>query len=180
MRRSLALLLFLAASAALAQGKQAPSLSKKTSTDVDASLAGDITRKKQETSGAPLQYDQFRLGIELQVADKRREQIESLKKIIELSADQKEQPSLLFRLAELYWEESRYYFFEANRKDDDFIRALAAKDKAAEAKARAQKEQLSPSATSTPRRPSTPTPRSSRSTKTTSAPTRCSTSSATT
>ena len=90
-----------------------------------------------------MQYDEFRLGIELQVADKRREQIESLKKIIELSPDQKEQPSLLFRLADLYWEESRYYFFEASRKDDDLIRALAAKDKAAEAQARAQKEQLS-------------------------------------
>src|SRR5450631_2690132 len=130
MRRPLVLATLLVASFALAQpAKQAPSLSKKTSTDVDASLAGDITRQKQETSGAPLQYDEFRLGIELQVADKRREQIESLKKIIELSPDQKEQPSLLFRLADLYWEESRYYFFEAARKDDDLIRALAAKDK---------------------------------------------------
>jgi cellulose synthase operon protein C len=143
MRRPLALALLLASSVAQAQGKQAPSLSKKASTDVDASLAGDITRQKQETSGAPLQYDEFRLGIELQVADKRREQIASLKKIIELSPDQKEQPSLLFRLADLYWEESRYYFFEASRKDDDLIRALAAKDKAAEAQARAQKDQLS-------------------------------------
>jgi cellulose synthase operon protein C len=142
MRRPLVLATLLVASVALAQAKQAPSLSKKTSTDVDASLAGDITRQKQETSGAPLQYDEFRLGIELQVADKRREQIESLKKIIELSPDQKEQPSLLFRLADLYWEESRYYFFEASRKDDDLIRALSAKDKAAEAQARAQKDQL--------------------------------------
>jgi cellulose synthase operon protein C len=142
MRRPLALVVLLAASLAHAQAKQAPTLSKKSSTDVDASLAGDITRQKQETSGAPMQYDEFRLGIELQVADKRREQIESLKKIIELSPDQKEQPSLLFRLADLYWEESRYYFFEAARKDDDLIRALAAHDKAAEAQARAQKEQL--------------------------------------
>ncbi len=142
MRRPLALLLLLLSNSALAQTKQAPALSKKTSTDVDSSLAGDITRQKQETAGAPLQYDEFRLGIELQVADKRREQIESLKRIIELSPDQKEQPSLLFRLADLYWEESRYYFFEASRKDDDLIRALAAKDKAAEAQARAQKEQL--------------------------------------
>ncbi len=142
MRRPLVLALLLLATTASAQAKQAPTLSKKTTTDVDASLAGDITRQKQETSGAPLQYDEFRLGIELQVADKRREQIESLKKIIELSPDQKEQPSLLFRLADLYWEESRYYFFEASRKDDDLIRALAAKDTAGEAQARAQKEQL--------------------------------------
>jgi len=141
MHRPLALLLFLPIVAS-AQTKQAPSLSKKTTTEVDASLAGDITRQKQETVGAPLQYDQFRLGIELQVADKRREQIESLKKIIQLSPDQKEQPGLLFRLADLYWEESRYYFFEASRKDDDLIRALAAKDAAAEAQARKQKDQL--------------------------------------
>jgi cellulose synthase operon protein C len=142
MRRVLALCLVLAATTVHAQAKQAPTLSKKSSTDVDASLAGDITRQKQETSGAPLQYDEFRLGIELQVADKRREQIESLRKIIELSPDQKEQPSLLFRLADLYWEESRYYFFEASRKDDDLIRALQAKDSAAEARARAEKDQL--------------------------------------
>ena len=36
--------------------------------------------------------------------------------------DSKETPSLLFRLGELYWEESRDYFFQANRKDDDLIR----------------------------------------------------------
>ncbi|HMK72937.1 MAG TPA: hypothetical protein VK454_06340, partial [Myxococcaceae bacterium] len=76
MRRPLALLLLLPLLAS-AQTKQAPSLSKKTTAEVDSSLAGDITRQKQETVGAPLQYDQFRLGIELQVADKRREQIES-------------------------------------------------------------------------------------------------------
>src|SRR5208283_5277582 len=129
---------------------EAPGLGKKSTTDVDTSLAGDISRQKQETAGAPMQYDEFRLGIELQVADKRREQIESLKKIIELSPDQKEQPSLLFRLADLYWEESRYYFFEASRKDDDLIRALQAKDSAAEAAARAQRNSSTPSATSTP------------------------------
>ncbi|MGO9765026.1 MAG: tetratricopeptide repeat protein [Myxococcaceae bacterium] len=143
MRRPLALFLLLLSSSGLAQSKEAPTLSKKATTDVDSSLAGDITRQKQETAGAPMQYDEFRLGIELQVADKRREQIASLQRIIELSPDQKEQPSLLFRLADLYWEESRYYFFEASRKDDDLIRALQAKDKAAEAAARAQKEQLS-------------------------------------
>ncbi len=140
--RRLILLLVLISGPAWAQGKEAPGLGKKSTTDVDTSLAGDLSRQKQETAGAPMQYDEFRLGIELQVADKRREQIESLKKIIELSPDPKEQPSLLFRLADLYWEESRYYFFEASRKDDDLIRALQAKDKTAEAQARAQKEQL--------------------------------------
>ena len=75
----------------MAQDKKAPrdaDLGKKAATAVDKSLAGDITRKKdaKEQAAPALQYDQFRLGVELQVASKRREQIESLKKIIALSA----------------------------------------------------------------------------------------------
>ena len=41
-----------------------------------------------------------------------------------------ETPDLLFRLGELYWEESKFYFFEANRKDDDKITAMNRNDKA--------------------------------------------------
>ena len=66
--------------------------------------------------------------METQVASKRREQIESLKKIIDLSLDQTEAPSLLFRLGELYWEESKFHEFEANRKDDDLIKAMNRND----------------------------------------------------
>ena len=117
-------------------------LGKKEQTSLDASLAGDITRKKEDTGGAPLEYDQFRLGVERQVSDKRKDQIESLRKIIELSPDQKETPDLLFRLGELYFEESRDYFFQANRKDDDLIRALQTKDVAAQEKAKKEKATL--------------------------------------
>jgi tetratricopeptide (TPR) repeat protein len=119
-------------------------LGKKGEANLDTSLAGDITRKKEAKQEAPaLQYDQFRLGVELQVTEKRHEQINDLKKIISLSpADSKEMPSLLYRLGELYWEESRAYFFEANRKDDDLIRALNANDQAAQAKAKAEKADL--------------------------------------
>src|SRR3982074_2119335 len=100
-------------------------LKKETSVVPDQSLAGDITRKKEEKGAAPaLQYDRFRLGVELQVDSKRRDQIDSLKKIIGLSADPKEMPGLLFRLGELYWEESKFYFFEGNRKDDELINAM--------------------------------------------------------
>src|SRR5690606_3359502 len=77
-----------------------------------------------------------------QVADKRHAQIDSLKKIIGYSTDEKETPKLLFRLGELYWEESRHFFFEANRKDDDIIRAKHAKDAAAEKRAQAEKQRL--------------------------------------
>src|SRR5215813_8313438 len=117
-------------------------LGKKEQTSLDASLAGDITRKKEDTGGAPLEYDQFRLGVERQVSDKRRDQIDSLRKIIELSPDQKETPDLLFRLGELYFEESRDYFFQANRKDDDLIRALQTKDVPAQEKAKKEKAAL--------------------------------------
>jgi len=109
----------------------------------DKSLAGDITRKKKKEEIAPaLTYDAFRLNLEGQVATKRRDQIEDLKKIIELSPDPKEKPNLLFRLGELYWEESKYFFFEANRKDDDKIRAINADDKAGIERAEAEKKEL--------------------------------------
>ncbi|XXF80464.1 tetratricopeptide repeat protein [Myxococcaceae bacterium GXIMD 01537] len=147
MRRSLLACLVLLATAAVAQDKKAPpreaDLGKKSSTSIDRSLAGDISRKKEKEDAAPaLQYDQFRLGVEFQVASKRREQIESLKKIISLSADPKETPSLLFRLGELYYEESKFYFFEANRKDDELIQAMNRNDAAGQQRAKAAKAEL--------------------------------------
>jgi tetratricopeptide (TPR) repeat protein len=119
-------------------------LKKGASAAPDKSLAGDITRKKEDkgTAAPALQYDQFRLGVELQVASKRREQIESLTKIISLSPDQKEAPSLLFRLGELYWEESKFHFFEANRKDDELINAINRGDAVAQERIKAEKQEL--------------------------------------
>ncbi len=147
MRRLLATLLVLSTVTASAQEKKAVSeaeLKKRSSTAPDTSLAGDLTRKKDPKagSGPTINYDQFRAGVELQVASKRREQIESLKKIISLSPDQREAPSLLFRLGELYWEESKYFFFEAERKDEALVAALEKKDKAAVERIRAEKEAL--------------------------------------
>ncbi len=116
---------------------------KEASIAPDKSLAGDITRKKKKEEDAPtLSYDAFRLDVELQVASKRREQITDLSKIIELSPDKKEKPGLLFRLGELYWEESKYFFFEGNRKDDDKIKAMNAKDDAGIQRAEAEKAEL--------------------------------------
>ncbi|MGV3620910.1 MAG: tetratricopeptide repeat protein [Archangium sp.] len=125
------------------EAKEVELKKKETSLVPDKSLAGDITRKKEKRDEAPaLKYDEFRLGVEFQVAAKRREQINDLKKIIELSQDKKEKPGLLFRLGELYWEESKYISFEANRRDDDKIRAMNADDKAAIAAAEAEKARL--------------------------------------
>ncbi|MBK7858585.1 MAG: tetratricopeptide repeat protein [Archangiaceae bacterium] len=119
---------------------------KKESTGGPAKdLAGSIERKKTESGKAApaLSYDQFRLGIETQVAGKRREQIRDLEKIIELAGkDKQEMPKLLFRLGELYWEESQYYFFEANRKDDEYIKAMNAGDEAGKERAKSEKEEL--------------------------------------
>jgi tetratricopeptide (TPR) repeat protein len=116
---------------------------KETSIAPDKSLAGDISRKKKKEEDAPsLSYDTFRLDVELQVASKRRDQIRDLTEIIRLSTDKKEKPGLLFRLGELYWEESKYYFFEANRKDDDKIKAMNAKDEAGVARAEGEKNDL--------------------------------------
>lgn len=147
MRRSLLICLTLLASVASAQTKKNPreaDLGKKSATTIDKSLAGDISRKKaeKEADAPALNYDQFRLGVETQVASKRREQIDSLKKIIELSPDQTEAPSLLFRLGELYWEEAKFHEFEANRKDDDLIKAMNRNDAASQSRAKAEKAEL--------------------------------------
>ncbi|MCP3143673.1 tetratricopeptide repeat protein [Pyxidicoccus xibeiensis] len=146
MRRSLLVCLVLLASVSAAQEKKATrdaDLGRKSATAVDKSLAGDITREKKKEEVAPaLQYDQFRLGVELQVASKRREQIQSLKKIISLSPDPRETPSLLFRLGEFYWEESKFFFFEANRKDDELLKAMNANDAMAQQRAKAEKAEL--------------------------------------
>src|ERR1700743_2237217 len=88
----------------------------------EAYLAGDVRRKKAKEDIKPqVDYDAFRFQLELQVADKRRAQMDTLQKIIQLGTSEKEMPDLLFRYAELAWEESRYFFFEANRKDDEWL-----------------------------------------------------------
>jgi tetratricopeptide (TPR) repeat protein len=148
MRRTISVLLVVVSSMSFAQAeRKAPKdtelKKKETNLAPDKSLAGDVTRKKEKREEAPaLKYDQFRTGVELQVAAKRRDQIKDLSKIIELSSDKAEKPSLLFRLGELYWEESKYFSFEANRKDDDKIRAMNADDKAGIARAEQEKAEI--------------------------------------
>lgn len=143
---SLVVTIVLSAPVAQAQNRaqaRDSALAPKSTEALDTSLAGDLTRDSEELGSAPaLEYDTFRLGVELQVADKRHAQIDSLQKIISYSSDEKEKPNLLFRLGELYWEESRHFFFEANRKDDDAIRAQNAGDQAGVRRAEAEKKRL--------------------------------------
>jgi len=154
MQRLLIISALLTSSFALAADEKDKKDERKSAKDTDLKkesaggpakdLAGSLERKKTETGKAApaLAYDQFRLGVELQVASKRRDQIANLEQIINLTKDKKEMPTLLFRLGELYWEESQYFFFEANRKDDDYIKAMNAGDEAGKARAKQEKDDL--------------------------------------
>jgi TolA-binding protein len=122
-----ALALGLAASsagAAAEKGKEAD-LGEKRSIAPDAALGGTLEAKKagtKEPGGPALQFEQFRKVVEIQVSEKRREEIASLRRLIELGGGtDQETPQWYFRLAELLWEESQYFFFEANRIDDRLI-----------------------------------------------------------
>ncbi|HYQ80954.1 MAG TPA: hypothetical protein VEP68_05600, partial [Anaeromyxobacteraceae bacterium] len=114
--------------AGAAEKKPAPpeaGLGKKKTVAPDASLAGSLEAakaKKPEERGPTLEFETFRYRIELEVSGKRREEIADLQKLIRLGGAPREMPGWLFRLAELYWEESQYFFFEANRKDDELMR----------------------------------------------------------
>ena len=59
-----------------------------------------------------------------------------------VAATRRRRPSLLFRLGELYWEESKDYFFEANRKDDDLIRGAEREGRGRQERAKAEKAEL--------------------------------------
>lgn len=102
------------------------SLGQKKSIGPDAALEGTLEVAKkadQGPAGPKLAFEQFRAGIEVKLSGKRREEIASLRKLIKLSAGDadKDLPGYFFRLAELLWEESQYFFFEANRKDGEII-----------------------------------------------------------
>jgi len=120
--------LALAASSAGAAERSAPreaDLGEKRSVAPDAALGGTLEAKKPkvaEPGGPRLDFDTFRKQVEVQVSEKRREEIASLRRLIDLGGGSAEDtPQWYFRLAELLWEESQYFFFEANRKDDRLI-----------------------------------------------------------
>jgi len=125
---TLSLSFVLAGPAAGAQPERKPvrdaDLGTKKSVAPDASLAGTLKAptKKAEEKGPSLDFETFRYQIELEVSGKRREEMTDLRKLIKLGGSEAEMPGWLFRLAELHWEESQYFFFEANRKDDELIK----------------------------------------------------------
>jgi TolA-binding protein len=122
-----AVALALAAPSARAAQKAQPheaDLGEKRSVAPDAALGGSLEakKKKAEPGGPALDFETFRKKVEVQVSEKRREEIASLRRLIDLGGGSpQETPGWYFRLAELLWEESQYFFFEANRRDDRLI-----------------------------------------------------------
>jgi cellulose synthase operon protein C len=88
-------------------------------------LAASVSAEEEAKKGdAPaLRYEQFRRSVEVQVEEKREEQIRGLKRLLELDPDPDELPDIRFRLAELYFEKSRYFFFRAQEAREDGLRA---------------------------------------------------------
>lgn len=101
--------------------------------------SGEAAKKKKKKGGAKVQkltaggpklkYDQFRRKIEFKVAEKREEQISGIEKLLGLGPDESEVPDLKFRLAELFYEKSRFYFFRGQEANDQSIRATSANQK---------------------------------------------------
>lgn len=91
---------------------------------------GDEAKVQKLTAGGPqLQYEQFRKSVEVKVAEKRKEQIAGLQRLLDLGPKENEIPDIKFRLAELFYEESRFYFFRAQEADDRAIKSSSAAEK---------------------------------------------------
>src|SRR5512138_2247266 len=112
----------------------------------DAALGGKLEApkpKKAEPGGPKLDFETFRRAVEVQVSEKRREEVASLRRLIDLGGGSAtETPQWYFRLAELLWEESQYFFFEANRRDDQLIALGTRGDPREVARLTAEKKEL--------------------------------------
>ena len=95
----------------------------KRSVAPDAALGGTLEAAKPaaKPGGPELVFENFRKRVEVEVSEKRREEIASMQKLIKLGGNSSETPGWYFRLAELLWEESQFFFFQANRRDDALL-----------------------------------------------------------
>jgi cellulose synthase operon protein C len=88
-------------------------------------IVQETARTKVEAVSEPtLDYADYRRQTEVKVASKRQELIRYLDEILKQNPPEEERPELLFQKAELYLEEAQYWFFEANRVDDEIAKAL--------------------------------------------------------
>jgi TolA-binding protein len=98
-------------------------LGPKRSVAPDAALGGSLDAPKapRAAGGPVLEFESFRKSVEVSVSEKRREEIASMQKLIKLGGDSTETPGWYFRLAELLWEESQFFFFQGGRRDDQIL-----------------------------------------------------------
>jgi cellulose synthase operon protein C len=100
--------------------------------DGDKDEKGGKAKVQKLTAGGPtLQYERFRRNIEFKVAEKREEQISGIKRLLDLGPKQEEVPDLKFRLAELYFDKARFYFFRAQEADDKSLQSKSPGEKEA-------------------------------------------------
>lgn len=86
----------------------------------------ETEREKVEVQDQPtLKYEDYRRGVEVKMSQKRGEMISQLDKILAQTKDETERPSLLFQKAELFLEESQFYFFRGMEVDDQIGAAMA-------------------------------------------------------
>ncbi|MFO0728667.1 MAG: tetratricopeptide repeat protein [Myxococcota bacterium] len=119
---------------AAAAGKDPKKSKKEKDKDEDAPK-GDSNKAELQAktaSGPTLKYEQFRKGVEIKVAEKRESQIDGLKRLLDSGPPEADLPDIKFRLAELYYEKGRFYFF----------RAQEAEEQAQKSKDPGQKDQL--------------------------------------
>lgn len=84
-----------------------------STTSAAEAARGREIKAKEDDRAPQLSYERFRRKIELQVAEKREEQIEGIQRLVDLGADPDEIPDLKFRLAELFYEKARFNFFRS-------------------------------------------------------------------
>jgi TolA-binding protein len=84
-------------------------------------------REKVVTRDKPtIEVEDFmRKSVEKKIGEKRDTMIAQLDKILAQTRDERERPALLFQKAELFLENSQYYFFEGMEIDDKIADAMA-------------------------------------------------------
>ncbi|MFZ9886079.1 MAG: tetratricopeptide repeat protein [Myxococcota bacterium] len=101
----------------------------------------EAEREKVEVQDAPtLKYEDYRRGVEVKMSQKRGEMIAQLDQILAQTRDDRERPALLFQKAELFLEESQFYFFRGMEVDDQIASARESNDKRKIAALEKQKE----------------------------------------
>ncbi len=86
-------------------------------------------QEKLQPQGPTVQIHATEKKISKKIVESREKQIELLKKLLSLGPDPKEIADLKFRLAELFWEKSKYYFFQYNELDEKIQASKSAEEK---------------------------------------------------